>query len=323
MVLDLSRTETRDRMVIAAIWLIGLGSVFLVKDLARWDWGQAWPLFVILFGVGGLGSSIFSRQWSPWGAAATWWPLAVIVLGSVLLASTTGTIAVAPTQLLGWWPVLIIGVGAWFLVGALLIRPATPPDALRIPLDGAATGQVRISFGGGELAMGIAEPGALISGTFEGGVSHRLTGPGSVELRPYGGTLPGVWDHPLRWNVGVTGEVPVDLRLDSGANRSTIDLSGLRIRALELRTGASETRVRLPAEGTTMVHVEAGLASVVLELPPGVAARIRSKLALGSTEVDQARFPRLGEIWQSADYDSSPNRADIHVEGGLGSVRVI
>jgi hypothetical protein len=107
--------------------------------------------------------------------------------------------------------------------------------------------------------------------------------------------------------------VPVDLRLDTGANRSEMDLSALRIRALEVHTGASETRVRLPALGVTSVRAEAGLASLTLEVPAGVAARIRTKLALGTTDVDQAR----------SDYDVAANRADIEIAGGLGSVRVI
>jgi hypothetical protein len=46
--------------------------------------------------------------------------------------------------------------------------------------------------------------------------------------------------------VGLTGEVSLDLRLDTGANRSMLDLRELRLRSLALKTGASETRVRLP-----------------------------------------------------------------------------
>jgi hypothetical protein len=36
-----ARPYRRDRMLILAVWLIGLGSVFLVKDLATWSWGEA------------------------------------------------------------------------------------------------------------------------------------------------------------------------------------------------------------------------------------------------------------------------------------------
>ena len=97
--------------------------------------------------------------------------------------------------------------------------------------------------------------------------------------------------------------MPLDLRLDTGANRAVLDLRDLRLRSLELHTGASETRVLLPrAAGATSVRAESGAASLTLEVPAGVAARIRSRMALGSSEIDQARFPRVADGYESPDY---------------------
>ncbi len=107
-----------------------------------------------------------------------------------------------------------------------------------------------------------------------------------------------------------------------GANRSTLDLSDLRIPELELHTGASETAVRMPAAGRTAVRVECGLASISVEVPTGVAARIRGRLALGATDVDESRFPRSGRDWQSPDYDTAADAIDLAIDGALGSIRI-
>jgi hypothetical protein len=144
-----------------------------------------------------------------------------------------------------------------------------------------------------------------------------------VELEPYIAGWPFWFDRPLRWNLGITTEVPVDLRLETGANRSSVDLTSLRVRRLEFKTGASETRLRLPASGVTTMLAEAELAGLTIEVPAGVAAHIRSAVALGSTSVDEQRFPRTGDGWESAGYDTSADRVEIEVKGGLGSVRVI
>lgn len=313
----------RDRLLVIAVWLIGLGSVFLIRDLYGWSWGQAWPLWIIFVGVGsGASTLLVGRQPA---ASLVWsisWPLAAIAVGTVLLLSTTGNIAVEIGELIGWWPVVIIAIGVWFLIGALVVRqPRTDSETLSIPLGGATSADVRIRFGGGELELGSAQPGTLVSGRFEGGVNHRLAGAGRVELEP-DAVWPFGWSRPLRWHVELTREVPVDLRLETGANRSDIDLAGLRIRRLELKTGASETRIVLPAEGATIVRAEAGVASVHLEVPAGVAARIRSKMALGETSVDSNRFPRTADGWASADYETAANRVEIDVQGGLGSFRI-
>lgn len=201
-------------------------------------------------------------------------------------------------------------------------RTRAPNETLSIPIDGLVQAQVRVSFGGGELIIHPAEPGMLIGGTFEGGVAEKSPAPGRVEIEPLHPGGPFLTWEGVHWDVGVTGEIPVDLRLDTGANRSMIDLSALRIRHLEVHTGASETRIRLPAGGQTSVRIDCGFAAVSMSVPPAAAARISGKIAIGATEVDEGRFPRFGEGWQSPDYETALNRVDVSIAGGFGSVRI-
>ena len=46
-------------------------------------------------------------------------------------------------------------------------------------------------------------------------------------------------------------------------------------------------------------------------------------MALGSNQIDPARFPRIGDVYQSLDYGTAANRVDIDVRGGVGSLRVV
>jgi hypothetical protein len=324
MISNSAHEDSRSRVVVPAVWLIGLGVVFIVHDQANLTWGEAWPLFVILFGAASLISGALGYRWLPAGAWSLLWPLAWIAVGVVLLLSTTGRIAIAPADLAAWWPLALIAVGAWFLVAAVWPHSRPPNETLSLPLAGVSAADVRVRFGGGELTLRQAAPGILLSGTFDGGAKFRSHGPGSAELEPYAGAWPFGWDHTLRWDVAVTGEVPLDLRLDTGANRSVIDLGGLRVRRLELHTGVSETRVLLPAAGgVTSMRVDAGIASVAIEVPAAVAARIRSKVAVGSVAVDERRFGRTAYGFESPGFDMAPNRVDIEIQGGLGSIRVL
>lgn len=116
----------------------------------------------------------------------------------------------------------------------------------------------------------------------------------------------------------------MNLRRRRRAARADLDLHTVRVRRLEIQTGASETRVRLPAAaGMTEVKAETGAAARALEVPSGVAARIRSRMALASTQVDEARFPRSADGYASPDFDGAANRVDIDVQGGVGSVRIL
>jgi hypothetical protein len=318
-------SSARRGSVIGATWLIGLGIVFLVRQATDLPWNQAWPLFVILVGVASFVSTLLSWRPSVTGIWSLTWPVAWIVAGAILLASTTGSISQSPGQLISeFGPWALVGLGVWFVIGAVIPGGPDTQEALVIALGGAKDAAVRIRFGAGEMSVRPAAPGNLVDGRFVGGVKSRVVGPGRVELEQ--DTDFGVmWlDRRSTWEVGLTAEVPLDLRLDGGASRARIDARDLKLRSLEVHTGASNTHVLLPrAAGVTTVRAEAGAASLTFEVPLGVAARIRTKMALGSSQVDQARFPSTAGGFESPDYATAPNRIDIDVSGGVGSVKVV
>jgi len=311
--------------VIAATWLIGLGLVFLVRQALNLDWGEAWPLFVILAGAAGIVSRLLGR---PRGVSGVWsftWPVLWLGIGIVLLLSTTGTLGREPIDLFAdVWPWVLVGLGVWFLVGAVLPFGGTAIEHLAIPLGGAREAAIRIRFGAGELTVGSAAPGNLVDGEYAGGVIHRQPAPGRIELEQdltYG--LPWL-DGRSAWTVGLAPGIPLDLRFDTGAARARLDLSGLQPRTVELHTGASETTVRLPrAGGVSAFRAEAGAAQLTVEVPAGVAARIRTRMAIGSTNVDETRFPRSAAGYESADFATAANRVDLDLQGGVGSIRVV
>ena len=310
--------------LIAATWLIGLGIVFLVREATGLSWAEAWPLFVILGGVGAFVSTAVRRGSGIAGVWAFTWPVAWAIVGVLLLLSTTGNLGAAPGDLIAeWWPWAAIALGIWFLIGAVVPRRGLT-ETLVLPIGSATEASIRIQFGAGELTTRAATSGNLVDGEFVGGVWHRLDGPGRLELRQ--DTTNGMpwFERRFAWTVGLTPDVPLDLRVDAGATRTLLDLRDLKLRSLELHTGASGSRVQLPrAAGATTVRAEAGAAELVLEIPTGVAARIRTRMVLGSTQIDEARFPATEGGHESPDYATAPNRVDIDVQGGVGSLKVV
>lgn len=316
--------NARRGSLIGATWLIGIGLVFIIQRAAGWSWDQAWPLWLILIGASLIVSTFINGRFEFDGIWALTWPVLWTVVGVVLLLSTTGTIGSGPAELISeYWPWLLIALGVWFVIGAVLPSGRGLAETLAIPLADATEAIVHIKFGAGTLQTQLAAPGHLVDGEFAGGVLHRERGPGRVELRQdtrYG--LPWL-ERSSTWRVGLTDRVPLDLRIQGGANRSTLDLRELKVRRLELQTGASETRVVLPrSAGYTEVKASHGAASMAIEVPAGVAARISTRMAIGHVRVDEERFPRTGSGYESPDYATAANRVDIEAEGGVGSLTV-
>jgi hypothetical protein len=268
----------------------------------------------------GLGILVIVGAFLPWGArhhgdgwgrdaGASWAPAAAPSSppGAGAAAGTSGSGAAAPGTAAG---------------------ASGPSDAHSIDLAGVPSADVVLGFGAGHLSIvGTAARGHLLDGTFTGGVDRQDRGPGAVKLTTPPEAFWGrMWSGraPFEWRVGLTAEVPLRLGLELGAARTNADLSALRVTDLRVKSGAAETDVILPAgAGYTRTEVEAGAAAVRLRIPAGVAARIRSSIALGTTDVDELRFPRdpLGG-WASPDYGSAANRVDVDIRGGVGSVAV-
>jgi hypothetical protein len=130
--------------------------------------------------------------------------------------------------------------------------------------------------------------------------------------------------YTLDWSFGLSREVPLSIEFETGAGEAQIDLRELLVSELRLKSGASASTIDLPSSaGFTRVSVEAGAASVVIRVPMGVAARIRSQGGLSTTEVDTSRFPQTGaNTYQSPDYDAAANKAEIDAQMGVGSVKI-
>ena len=70
------------------------------------------------------------------------------------------------------------------------------------------------------------------------------------------------------------------------------------------------------------MNVQSGAASVDLNVPQGVAARIRVQSGLAGINIDPNRFPATAGGYETPGFETSANRVDIFVETGVGSVSV-
>jgi hypothetical protein len=255
------------------------------------------------------------------------WPLILIAAGVLLLLDNLNLL---PGSAWGWiWPLALIALGVSVLLGG---RAAAEPVEDSLALDGARRARLSLKHGAGELDVrGGAPPDTLFAGTFHGGVDKQVGRQGDeveATLAARGEEWLN-WIGPrgrggrLDWAVRLNPGLPLALSLESGASAATLDLADLKVTEFALQTGASQTRLVLPANaGHTRARINAGAAEVQVRVPEGVAARIRGHMAVGSLDVDQGRFPRRDGGYESPGFETAANRVEIDVEGGVGTVNV-
>jgi hypothetical protein len=231
------------------------------------------------------------------------------------------------------WPIILIALGVWIIWGILAGPRTVETETAAIPLEGARQARVRIHHGAGRLRVdGSANPGELASGTFGGGLDYGSKRDGDAlevemrsKMRGFDYAWPWMWGpgRGLDWTFGLSREVSLVLDFETGASDTRLDLTDLRVTELRVQTGASANDITLPASaGLTRVNIHSGAASVVVRVPSGVAARIKVKAGAASIAVDKGRFPRSERAYQSPDYDTAANKAEIDVEIGAGSIEI-
>ncbi len=253
------------------------------------------------------------------------WGSVLIVLAGLLLLKQMGVIV---GDIFGYfWPLLIIAVGIWLIVGFFARKQPVEGEQVSIPLEGATSAYVKLDHGAGRLTLRSgAGADEIVNGVFGNGLSfksHVEGGRLEVKLRTsqqFWAWWPG---ESLDWDIRLNRDIPLSLKIDSGASSSTLDLSDLKVTDLDIDTGASSTELTLPANaGNTHVDIDTGASSLKVSVPAGVAASIRVKSGIASVNVNP-RFPKIdGGLYQSPDYSTAANRVDMTIDAGVGSIEV-
>jgi hypothetical protein len=257
------------------------------------------------------------------------WGVVLLLVGGLMLANEMGIKLPNGMSLMELlWPMVLIFGGVWVLVGVFL-RGNIEMENASVDLQGASTASLKIKHGAGELKIHSgAAANELARGSFAGGLDHKAIRNGDrleVKMRP----AKDVMDFPffgprtqLDWDVALNAQIPTALTMNLGANKSTIDLREMNITDLKLETGASETRLTLPARGRFHADFDLGAASLEVTVPDGLSARIHTSLGAVELKVDETRFPRNGSYYQSPDFDSATNAVDMTIDAGAASIKV-
>jgi hypothetical protein len=257
------------------------------------------------------------------------WGLALIVLGGLLLLNTLGILSINVWSVIG--PVFLILLGFWILSGWVFGREDARVDEVAIPLEGAEAARLHVDHGLGRMRIaGGAGEDALLSGRFGGGLDSRISREGPLleaRLKMAEDEFPwfGWWGGgSLNWDFGLNPNLPLTLKIDGGAGEAILDLADTRVTDLTYDAGLGTSRITLPARaGQTTVKVDGGVGTITLIIPEGVAARIKAESGIGTISVDKGRFPatRAGH-YQSPDYETAENKADIVIDGGVGTATI-
>ena len=149
-------------------------------------------------------------------------------------------------------------------------------------------------------------------------------------------------DIRYEWDLRLSEEMPLEMRVDLGAGQNNLNLAGLNLRSLRMNTGAGEVDVNLGGALETLrmetgageinlnlanrweqdmeAQISGGIGSVTVLLPSDVGARVTVRQGIGSVNADG--LTRSGDTYTNDAYGESEVTLDITIEGGIGEVNL-
>jgi hypothetical protein len=119
------------------------------------------------------------------------------------------------------------------------------------------------------------------------------------------------------WDLGLNTRVPLNLTVQAGVGRTTLDLQTTQLESLNVITGVGTLDVILSEQGRYAATLETSVGTSTVTIPKGVASRITLKRGLGEVTVT-GTFKQDGDTYVSPAYETAEQRVDLTIQGGVG-----
>ncbi|MFQ5611643.1 MAG: LiaI-LiaF-like domain-containing protein [Anaerolineae bacterium] len=311
------RSRPRRRSFFWPLLLIGLGVIFLLSNLGYLPgniWTVLWRFWPLLLVFAGLDILLAGR--SVFGA------ILAFLLVLVLVAGAAG---------IGFFAQSLPG-----LVGGVELKRETVSH----PQDGLKRAEVIIDWTAGPATLAALEDSRnLIEADvgYYGDLVFDVTTRGDRARVELGSRQAGFFVGPgsfpagdAGWNVYLSPDVLLDLDLDMGSGRASLDLRGLQVADLRIDVGSGPVELILPQQGAVQASVDGGSGALEILLPEGMEARLMLDGGSGVFRPGP-RFRRVegdgGErrgdgIWETADLGGADNFVELAIDQGSGNIVV-
>lgn len=285
---------------------------------------------IILLGVILLANNFQILSWGVWYELLRFWPVILIAIGIDLISRKS---SLSFLQILS--PLVIIAAigGAIYLSQADRAYEITG-QALRFeqPLSlELKQADIEISFGAGILRV---EGGSayLFEGDFttpswlRPKMRYKVVGEkGFLELTEEGERGRFQFSQLGKkhsWNLRLNNEIPLTLKIETGASSNYLDISSLKVTYLELEAGVSKNEIKFGSLISIQAKIKAGVSRIKLFIPRSIGIRIEADTALTSNNFNKLGLVKQGDVYTSRDYLTAETRLDLELEVGVSSVTV-
>jgi hypothetical protein len=193
-------------------------------------------------------------------------------------------------------------------------------ERVRVNLEMGA-GNLRVRSGGGKLLRGdflYNVPSWKPEVRYSSAAGHgnlSVTQPGPSHTH---------WGHTeYGWDLDLSREVPMEVRVRFGAGEARLDLGDMLLRDVDIEMGVGKLDLDLRGDPQRSydVRIRGGVGEATVHLPSGVG--ISADVQGGIGEIHAPGFHREGRKYFNDAYPHAKTTIHLDVQGGVGEIRLI
>ena len=148
-------------------------------------------------------------------------------------------------------------------------------------------------------------------------------GHGTLSIEQPSGSHTHMGHTRYEWDVRLSREVPMDMRVHFGAGEADLNLGGLSLRSVEVDMGVGKLNMDLRGNPKRSydVRIRGGVGEATVRVPSDVGVDGEAEGGLG--EIKTTGLRQEGRHYYNSAYEHSKVRIHLDIRGGIGSIRVI
>lgn len=127
-----------------------------------------------------------------------------------------------------------------------------------------------------------------------------------------------------KWELRLADGVPFDVNLNMGAGQADLQLGSLDVRRVSVNGGAGDLTLDLrgKAEHDYPVYLNGGVGRVRIYVPGSAGVRARISGGIGGVDTE-GNWTKSGREYKTQNYEDARRRIDMHLNGGIGTIKLI
>ncbi|HEV3330907.1 MAG TPA: toast rack family protein [Bryobacteraceae bacterium] len=148
-------------------------------------------------------------------------------------------------------------------------------------------------------------------------------GHGNLSVRQPGSGHPNLGHTEYEWDLELSREVPLDMRVHFGAGEARLNLADLSLRDVDVEMGVGELDLDLRGDPQHSydVRIRGGVGEATVRLPSDVG--ISADVQGGIGEIHAPGFHREGRRYFNDAYSRAKTTIHLDVRGGVGEIRLL